>query len=68
MAKLERLTDAGAPAVVVGGLDQQSPRVGRAGLGDRSEPPLGAGGVLAGNDPEVGGELVGMIGSVTRSV
>ena len=61
LAELERLTDAGALAVVVGGLDQQSPGVGRAGLGDRPEPPLGAGGVLAGNDPEVGGELIRMI-------
>ena len=61
LAKLERLTDAGAAAVVVGGLDQQSAGVGRAGLGDRPEPPLGAGGVLAGNDPEVGGELIRMI-------
>ena len=54
-------TDAGAAAVVVGGLDQQPAGVGGAGLGDRPEPPLAAGGVLAGNDPEVGGELVGMI-------
>ena len=61
LAALERLTDDGAAAVVVGGLDQQPAGVGGAGLGDRPEPALSAGGVLAGNDPEVGGELVGMI-------
>lgn len=46
LAALERFTDRGAAAVVVGGLDQQPPRVGGAGLGDRSEAPLSAAGVL----------------------
>ena len=35
-----------AAAVVVGGLDQQPAGVGGAGLGDRPEPALLAGGVL----------------------
>ena len=48
-------------AVVIGGLDQQPPGVGGAGLGDRPQPALRAAGVLRGDDPEVGGELVGMI-------
>ena len=61
LAVLERLSDGGPATVVPGGLDQQPPRVRGARLGDRSQPALGAGGVLAGNDPEVGGELVGMI-------
>ena len=61
LAALERFTDRGPAAVVVGRLDQQPPGVGGAGLGDRSQPPLRAGGVLGGDDPEVGGELVGMI-------
>src|SRR5438876_865615 len=34
LASREALTDRGAPAVVVGGLDQQPARVCRAGLGD----------------------------------
>ena len=42
------------------GLDQESAGVGGAGLGDRPEPALLAGGVLAGHDPEVGGELIGV--------
>lgn len=46
LAALERFTDRGAAAVVVGGLDQQPPRVGGAGLGDRPEAPLSAAGVL----------------------
>ena len=61
LATLERFADYGPAAVVVGGLDQQSAGVGGAGLGDRPEPSLLAGSVLAGDDPEVGGELVGMI-------
>ena len=61
LAALERLADDRAAAVVVGGLDQQPPGVGGAGLGDRPEPALAAGGVLGRDDPEVGGELVGMI-------
>lgn len=64
LAFLERAADAGLAAVVVGGFDQQPPRVGRAGLGDRSLTALLAGGVLAGNDPEVGRELVGVIEAV----
>ena len=46
LAALERLPDNGAAAVVLGGLDQQPAGVGRAGLGDRPEPALLAGGVL----------------------
>jgi hypothetical protein len=46
LAALERLADHGAAAVVVGGLDRQPSGVGGAGLGDRPEPPLRAGGVL----------------------
>ena len=61
MAALERFADDGSAAVVVRGLDEQSAGVGGAGLGDRPEPALLAGGVFGGNDPEVGGELVGMI-------
>ena len=61
LAALERFTDRGAAAVVPGCLDQQPAGVRGAGLGDRPEPALAAGGVLGGDDPEVGGELVGMI-------
>ena len=43
---LERFTDRRAAAVVVGGLDEQPPGVSGAGLGDRPEPALRAGGVL----------------------
>ena len=46
LAALERFTDRGAAAVVVGRLDQQPAGVGGAGLGDRPEPALSAGGVL----------------------
>ena len=46
LAVLERLTDGGAAAVVVGGLDQQPPGVRGAGLRDRPQPPLRSGGVL----------------------
>ena len=52
---------AGAAAVVVGRLDQQPAAVGGARLGDRPQPALLAAGALAGDDPEVGRELVGMI-------
>ena len=61
LATLERLGDDRSAAVVVGGLDQQPGGVGRAGLGDRREPALSAGGVLARHDPEIGGELIRMI-------
>jgi hypothetical protein len=61
LAALERFTDRRAATVVVGSLDQQPAGVGGAGLGDRPEPALRAGRVLARDDPEVGGELVGMI-------
>src|ERR1700674_3033628 len=46
LATLERFTDRGTAAVVVGRLDHQPPGVGGAGLGDRPEPALSAGGVL----------------------
>jgi hypothetical protein len=46
LAALERFTDDRAAAVVVGGLDQQPSGVRGAGLGDRPEPALAAGGVL----------------------
>ena len=46
LSALERFTDHRAAAVVVGSLDQQPPRVSGAGLGDRPEPALAAGGAL----------------------
>ena len=46
LAALERLADHRAASVVVGRLDQQPPRVGGTGLGDRPEPALLTGGVL----------------------
>ena len=46
LAALERLADHGPAAVVVARLDQQPAGVGGAGLGDRPEPPMAAGGVL----------------------
>jgi hypothetical protein len=46
LAALERGTDHSAAAVVAGALDEQSACVGGAGLGDRPEPTLAAGGVL----------------------
>ena len=46
MAALERFTDRGAAAVVVGRLDQQPAGVGGAGPGDRPQPTLAAAGVL----------------------
>ena len=46
MATLERFADHGAAVVVVSGLDEQSAGVGGAGLGDRPQPALLAGGVL----------------------
>ena len=63
LATLERLADHRAAAVMVGRLDQQPAGMRGPCLGDRSEPALAAGGVLARNDPEVGGELIGMIES-----
>ncbi len=51
LAALERLADTGMTAVVVGRLDQQPPRVGRAGLRDRALAALAAGGVLEGTIP-----------------
>jgi hypothetical protein len=61
LAALERFTDRGAAAVVVGRLDQQPSGVRGAGPGDRPQPALAATGVLGRDDPEVGGELVGVI-------
>src|SRR2546423_9421499 len=46
LAALERWADDGPAAVMPRGLDQQPPRVRGPGLGDRSEPALGARGVL----------------------
>jgi hypothetical protein len=46
LAALECFPDRGSAAVVLGGLDQQPAGVGGAGLGDRPEPALAAGGVL----------------------
>ena len=46
LAALERFADHGPAAVVVGRLDQQPAGVGGAGLGDRPESALAAGGVL----------------------
>jgi hypothetical protein len=60
LAALELEPDAGLAAVVVGGIDQQPAGVGGAGLGDRALATAVAGGVL-GDDPDVDGELVGMI-------
>ena len=56
----EAHADRGAVAVVLGGLDHEPAREPRARLGDR--PAAGAlpGGVLGGDDPQVGGELGGM--------
>jgi len=45
-------------------LDDQPPRVGRASVGDRPEPALLTGGVVARDDPDIRGELVGMIESL----
>ena len=45
-AAFERVTDRRAAAVVVARLDQQPAGVGGAGLRDRPQPALGAGGVL----------------------
>src|SRR5919197_1016866 len=52
LAARECLADAWRVAVVLGGLDQQSARMRRAGLGDRSLPAPGVGGALGGHDPE----------------
>jgi hypothetical protein len=58
LATLERFTDRWPATVVVGRLDHQPAGVGGPGLRDRSEPTLRAAGVLARDDPDVGGELV----------
>jgi hypothetical protein len=50
--------------VVVGRFDQEPSRVRRPGLGDRTLPPVLAGGVLRRDDPEVCGELVGVLEAV----
>ncbi len=52
VAALERRTDHCAAVVVLRALDEQSAGVGEAGLGDRPEPALLAGGVLAWDDPQ----------------
>ena len=57
-------SDAGLAAVVVGGLDQQSAGVAGAGFGDRPLAALLAAGVFGGDDPDVGGELVGVVEAV----
>jgi hypothetical protein len=46
LAALEGFPDRASAAVVVGHLDQEPAGVGGAGVGDRSQPPLRAGGVL----------------------
>src|SRR3954453_7324601 len=51
--------DPGRPAVVPGRLDQQPAGVLPAGLRDRAEPPLVAGGVLRRHHPEVAHQLPG---------
>jgi hypothetical protein len=49
--------------VVASGLDQQSSYVAVAGLGDRAERAVAAGGVLGGNQTEVGADaVVGLVG------
>ena len=55
----ERLADAWARAVVPGGLDQQPAGVPGAGLGDRPEPALLPGRVLAWDQPDVAHQLLG---------
>lgn len=61
LATLQRFPDRGVAAVVVGGLDQKPAGVGGAGFGDRSLTALLAGGALGRDDPEVAGQLVGMV-------
>src|SRR6185295_933705 len=43
-------------AVVPGGFNQQPPHVGVTGLGDRALRPAGPGGILAGNQPQIGAD------------
>jgi hypothetical protein len=61
LAALDLLAIDGGALVVVGGFDQQPPGVRRSGFGDRPETSLLAGGALRGDDPEVGGQAVGVI-------
>lgn len=66
LAHLERLADRGPTPVMPRGLDQQPSRVRGPGLGDRPESALGSRGVLARHDPQIGGELVGVIEACPR--
>ena len=59
LAVAERAADARAGAVVPRRLDQQPPRVPGAGLGDRAEPALLPGRVLARDQPDVAHQLLG---------
>ena len=59
LAPGEAVTDRGAVAVVVGGLDEQPTGVHRAGLGDRALAALSVGGVLGRDDPQEPRQLLG---------
>lgn len=61
LAALDLLAVGGESLVVVGSFDQQAAGVRRPGFGDRSLASLLARRVLGGNDPEVGGQAVGVI-------
>src|SRR5207302_1173427 len=51
LTQLQSAAQAGGVAVVPGRLDQYAANVTVAGLGDRTEPSLGTGAVLRGNQP-----------------
>jgi hypothetical protein len=67
LAFLKPFADCGAAAVVLGGLDQEPARVGRAGLGDLALEAFAVRGVLRRNDTEEPRQQRGLLEAIEAS-